>query len=161
MSEARGDGPAGRPVDDPGRLELSAPADPETMDLVHAVLEQLWAVHEDVSERDRARFETAVMEILGNIIEHAYQLDDGAPPTAADSLRRFDIVIAATRGELVASFGDNGMPIALDLSNIAMPDADAESGRGLALAAAAVDDLAYERVEGRNHWRLLCRREPR
>ena len=81
MSEPReGVAPAGR-VDVPGRLELSAPADPETMDLVHAVLEQLWAVHDDVSDRDRGRFETAVMEILGNIIEHAYQLDDGAEAT--------------------------------------------------------------------------------
>ena len=42
-----------------------------------------------------------------------------------------------------------------------MPDADAESGRGLALAAAAVDDMSYERVEGRNHWRLRCVRERR
>ena len=162
MSEPReGVAPAGR-VDVPGRLELSAPADPETMDLVHAVLEQLWAVHDDVSDRDRGRFETAVMEILGNIIEHAYQLDDGAQATTpADGPRRFDIVLAATDDELVATFGDNGMPVALDLSNIVMPDADAESGRGLALAAAAVDDMSYERVQGRNHWRLLCVREPR
>ena len=142
-----------------GRLELSAPADPETMELVHAVLEQLWSVHDDVADHDRARFETAVMEILGNIIEHAYRLDD--LDSAADNPRRFDILLAATDDELVASFGDNGMPIALDLSDIAMPDAEAESGRGLALAAAAVDDMSYERVEGRNHWRLLCVREPR
>ena len=150
---------AGRPVDAPGRLELSAPADPETMDLVHAVLEQLWSVHDDVSARDRVRFETAVIEILGNIVEHAYQLE--GPRDAGPSGRRFDLVLAATDDELVASFGDNGMPVALDLSDIAMPDADAESGRGLALAAAAVDDLSYERVDGRNHWRLLCVREPR
>jgi serine/threonine-protein kinase RsbW len=162
MSDPRQGGPAGRAVDAPGRVELSAPADPETMDLVHAVLEQLWSVHGDVSDRDRTRFETAIMEILGNIIEHAYQLDDGVQETtAADSYRRFDIVLAATDDELLASFADNGMPVALDLSSVVMPDAEAESGRGLALAAAAVDDLSYERVEGRNHWRLLCLREPR
>jgi serine/threonine-protein kinase RsbW len=162
MSDPREDGPVRHRVELPGRLELSAPADPETMDLVHAVLEQLWAVHDDVSDRDRTRFETAVMEVLGNIIEHAYRLDDGVlGTTAVDSPRRFDIVLAATDDELVATFGDNGMPVALDLSNIVMPDADAESGRGLALAAAAVDDMSYERVQGRNYWRLLCVREPR
>ncbi len=157
------DSPTGatrEPVEVPGRLELSAPASPETLDLVHAVLEQLWLNHEDVSARDRFRFETAVIEILGNIVEHAYRLEPGVEDAAGGS-RRFDIVLSATAEELVASFGDNGMPIALDLSDIAMPDEDAESGRGLALAAAALDDLSYERIEGRNHWRLLCVREPR
>ena len=143
----------------PGRLELSGPATPEMLDLVHAVLERLWADHADVSQGDRARFETAVIEILGNIVEHAYRLDPSDDPDDG-SARRFDVTLAATDEELVAAFGDNGMPVALDLSNVTMPDEDAESGRGLALAAAAVDDLSYERVEGRNHWRLLCVRRP-
>lgn len=143
----------------PGRLELSGPATPEMLDLVHAVLERLWADHADVSQGDRARFEMAVIEILGNIVEHAYRLDPSDDPDDG-SARRFDVSLVATDEELVAAFGDNGMPVALDLSNVAMPDEDAESGRGLALAAAAVDDLSYERVEGRNHWRLLCVRRP-
>src|SRR6476659_5709935 len=132
----------------PGRLELSGPATPEMLDLVHAVLERLWADHDDVSQGDRARFETAVIEILGNIVEHAYRLDPSDDPND-ESARRFDVYLVATDEELVAAFGDNGMP-----------DEDAESGRGLALAAAAVDDLFYERVQGRNHWRLLCVRRP-
>jgi len=143
----------------PGRLELSGPATPEMLDLVHAVLERLWADHADVSRGDRARFETAVIEILGNIVEHAYRLDPSDDPND-ESARRFDVSLVATDEELVAAFGDNGMPVALDLSNVTMPDEDAESGRGLALAAAAVDDLSYERVQGRNHWRLLCVRRP-
>lgn len=143
----------------PGRLELWGPATPEMLDLVHAVLDQLWADHDDVSEGDRARFETAVIEILGNIVEHAYRLDPSDYPDV-ESARRFDVSLLATDEELVAAFGDNGMPVALDLSNVTMPDEDAESGRGLALAAAAVDDLSYARVEGRNHWRLLCVRRP-
>lgn len=142
-----------------GRLELSGPATPEMLDLVHAVLDRLWADNTDVSEGDRARFETAVIEILGNIVEHAYRLEPADDPDG-ESARRFDISLVATDEELVAAFGDNGMPVALDLSNVTMPDEDAESGRGLALAAAAVDDLSYERVEGRNHWRLLCVRRP-
>lgn len=136
------------------RLELSAPATPAMLDLVHTVLEKLWEQHDDVAMSDRIRFETAVIEVLGNIVEHAYELD--ASP--ADVLRRFDVCLSATRDELVARFGDNGMPMAIDLSEVAMPGQDAESGRGLALAVAALDDLGYERVDGRNLWRLTCRR---
>lgn len=146
--------------DVPGRLELSAPADPEIMDLVHAILEQLWANHPDVSDVDRFRFETAVIEILGNIVEHAYLLDPDSTASPVDQARRFDIVLGATDEKLIATLGDNGMPVALDLSNVAMPDEDAESGRGLALAVAALDDLSYERVDGRNHWSLTCIRKP-
>lgn len=139
----------------PGRLELSAPADPQMLELVHAVLEQLWTNHPDVADTDRMRFEMAVIEILGNIVEHAYQIDAPEDGTA----RRFDISLGATDTALTASFADNGMPMAIDLSGVTMPGEDAESGRGLALAAAAVDDMSYERVDGRNHWRLLCVRQ--
>jgi serine/threonine-protein kinase RsbW len=136
------------------RLDLSAPATPAMLDLVHTILEKLWEQHEDVAMTDRIRFETAVIEVLGNIVEHAYELD--AAPT--DVLRRFDVSLSASADELVARFGDNGIPMAIDLSEVTMPGDDAESGRGLALAVAALDDLRYERVDGRNLWRLTCRR---
>jgi serine/threonine-protein kinase RsbW len=136
------------------RLDLSAPATPAMLDLVHSVLEKLWEQHDDVDLADRIRFETAVIEVLDNIVEHAYELD-AAP---ADVLRRFDVSLSATPDELVARFGDNGIPMAIDLSEVTMPGDDAESGRGLALAIAALDDLGYQRVDGRNLWRLTCRR---
>lgn len=137
-----------------GRLELSAPATPEMLDLLHAVLEQLWASHQDVGTTDRVRFETAVIEILGNIVEHAYEID----ATVAPGSRRFDVTLTATDTELVATFGDDGVPMGIDLSAVAMPDDLAESGRGLAIAMASVDDLSYERVDNRNLWRLTCTR---
>jgi serine/threonine-protein kinase RsbW len=141
----------------PGRLELSAPADLHIVDLLHALLEQLWIGNPEVSAEDRFRFETAVIEVLGNIVEHAYQLDPAAAEHR-DQARRFIVVLAVTADEVVASFGDNGLPTCLDLSHVAMPQEDAESGRGLALAAATTDELSYERVEGRNHWKLRCTR---
>lgn len=140
-------------TEDDGRLELSAPATPEMLDLVHSVLERLWAAHDDVAPADRARFETAVIEILGNIVEHAYELDAGDAGS-----RRFDVTLTATDTELVAAFGDDGVPMSIDLSTVGLPDDLAESGRGLALAMSAVDDLAYERAGGRNLWRLTCHR---
>lgn len=140
-----------------GRLELSAPADPEVMDLVHEMITHLWATHPDVTERERVRFEMSVIEILGNIVEHAYQLDH-APDAPAMSSRRIEVALAVTDDRLVAHLGDNGLPVALDLSNAVMPDELAESGRGLALATAALDDLSYRRVDGRNLWDLMCLR---
>src|SRR5689334_13923611 len=125
-------------TEDDGRLELSAPATPDMLELVHAALEQLWAANDDVGTVDRVRFETAVIEILGNIVEHAYELD---APSAGN--RRFDVTLWVTPSELGAAFGDDGVPMSLDLSAVAMPDDLAESGRGLALAMAAVDDLSY------------------
>jgi len=95
----------------------------------------------------------SVIEIVGNIVEHAY-LADGDTTGG----RRFDILLGATDDRILAHLGDNGLPVALDLSGAAMPDEFAESGRGLALAMAALDDLTYERVEGRNRWDLLCLR---
>lgn len=136
-----------------GRLDLSAPATPEILDLVHGMIEHLWTTHPDVTDRDRARFEMSVIEILGNIVEHAYRAD-----VETTSGRRFQIVLAATEDRLVAHLADNGLPVGLDLSGAVMPDELAESGRGLALATAALDDLSYRRAGDRNLWDLLCLR---
>jgi len=103
-----------------------------------------------------SRFEMAAVEVLGNIVEHAYRLDVANP----EPQRRFDVTLAVTPTELLAAFGDNGLPMELDLSKAAMPTELEESGRGLALASAALDDFAYFRAEGRNHWRLQCVRRP-
>jgi serine/threonine-protein kinase RsbW len=140
---------------DAGRVEVSAPATPEMMNLAHDAIARLWSAHEGVGAVERIRFETAVVEILGNIIEHAYELDTSDNPQT----RRFDLALTVTDREVVAEFGDDGRPVALDLSAVSMPDDEAESGRGLAMAKAAVDDLSYDRVEGRNHWRLSVRRQ--
>ena len=135
----------------PDRVCLMARADPEILDLAHAMLSHLWIAHHDVPDTARIRFETAVIEILGNIVEHAYQLDAQHP--AAGS-RRFQLALGATAETLVAVMGDNGLPVGLDLSAVVMPDAEAETGRGLPLAKAALDDLDYTRDGVHNQWTL-------
>jgi serine/threonine-protein kinase RsbW len=138
----------------PGHITLSAPAELESIDLVQSAIAELWEHDGSVAAADRIRFEVAVVEIIGNIVEHAFRLDRGV--TASSRLLDIDLGVEADR--VVASFQDNGMPAEIDLSRVTMPDEDAESGRGLALAIAALDDLGYERVAGRNHWNLLCLR---
>ena len=141
----------------PHRLVLSAPADPEVMDLVHALLEHLFAHSPQVDDVTRMKFEMSVIEILGNIVEHAYAHDSALAAVDPSEARRFEIQLVATDHDVVATLSDNGMPVSLDLSDLSMPDVLAESGRGLALAATALDTLWFERVEGRNHWCLACR----
>lgn len=141
----------------PHRLVLSAAADPEVMDLVHALLAHLFGHSPQIDDITQMKFEMAVIEILGNVIEHAYAHDSALPPVDPPETRRFEIQLLATDREVVATLSDNGLPVTLDLSDLSMPDAFAESGRGLALASSALDTLWFERVEGRNHWCLASR----
>jgi serine/threonine-protein kinase RsbW len=117
------------------------------------VLAELWQKDPTVSDGDRMRLETAAVEIVGNIVEHAYRSDGPATPR-----RGIDVVVTADPGQVVAVLADDGMPHGLDLSDVTMPGADAESGRGLPLATAVLDELLYERVGDRNRWTLTCRR---
>lgn len=141
----------------PGRLVLTAPADPEVLDLVHSMLEHLHVGSTPVSPTAKMKFEMAVIEVLGNIVEHAYAHDASLPDVDPSEVRRFEIRLTATDDHLAASLSDNGMPVSLDLDDLPMPDEMAESGRGLALAAAALDVFEFERVGASNHWRLACR----
>ena len=122
------------------------------MDLVQDRLDAFWDHDPTVSVGDRTRFEMAVVEVVGNIVEHAFEADADARG------RRLTVELRVTPEQIEGTLSDNGLPAELDLGSVTMPDQDAVSGRGLALAVAAVDDLAYERVGGRNRWRLLCRR---
>ena len=133
---------------------FDAAVEETVIDLVQDRIEAIWAHDPTVAVADRVRFEMAVVEIVGNIVEHAYEAD------AASGGRMLTVELRLTPDEVEATLSDNGLPAELDLGSVTMPDEDAVSGRGLALAVAAIDDLGYERVDGRNHWRLLCRRAP-
>ncbi len=134
------------------RLEVEMAAHAGAIDTAHELIERLFVEHDDVSARDRFRFETAVIEVLANIVEHAFTMDDEA------GLRRLTLTVSATDAELAAHLCDNGQPAGVDLSDVTMPEDEAESGRGLALTLRAVDDLRYRHAEGRNYWDLRCRR---
>jgi serine/threonine-protein kinase RsbW len=122
----------------------------ESLDLVHDTLAAWWNEVGEVDVRTRFAFETAVIEIAGNVIEHTIAAE-------AAQGRHFTLELVADDA-LTATFRDDGLPVALDLSAVTMADEDDESGRGLALALAAVDRLDYQRVDGRNVWTLECAR---
>jgi serine/threonine-protein kinase RsbW len=136
------------------RYRLEAPARPESVDLVHDLIEKLWTHEAPPTVTDRIRFETAVIEILSNIVEHAARVD---PPDVDP--RQFHLVVLCDDRSIEAQFGDDGRPAEIDLESVAMPGSDAEAGRGLAMASAVVDELSYERIGPVNHWKLVCHRQ--
>ncbi len=99
----------------------------------------------------RFKLETALAEIAANIVEHTRRNDQEAG-------RRYTVLLEATDQELTAVLTDNGRPADVDLAAVTMADVDEESGRGLALAIAALDRLEHRHEDGRNVWTLVCAR---
>ncbi len=137
---------------EPERVELAASVDESAIEAVQDHLEGLWQRHPDVADIDRIRFETGLIEILGNIVEHAFG------PEHDDGTRRLEVLLQVHDDRIEAVLEDNGLPGHIDLSGAVMPGDDAESGRGLPLAKATLDHIGYERIEDRNHWDLVCSR---
>jgi anti-anti-sigma factor len=124
--------------------ELHVCVDPDCLRKVHSLLAAMWSTSTDVSELDRMMFETAVMEIAANIVQHAPDKD----PT------KCNLVLEVYPERLDALFKDDGRMVVVNINEAEMPHALAESGRGLAIAKAAVDVLKYERHNGDNIWKL-------
>ena len=125
---------------------LTAP--PGDLGIVHGLLASVWSDAPGVGARDRMSFETALLELAGNVLAHA---DGGAGLTCT-------VTVEVQPDLLVARLEDDGRPGEADLRDRAMPDVLAESGRGIPLIQALVDDLAYERNGGLNRWRIARRR---
>ncbi|AEF40884.1 ATP-binding protein [Hoyosella subflava] len=132
---------------DDGALTLTATAHPEAIDAVHELLAQLWEGTLSADDIHRMRFETAVAEVAGNIVTHGRE----------SGTRTFTLTVGITDGLLEARFKDDGTPQHLDLTSVSLPEDLAESGRGLAIASALLDELHYRRAPGENTWYLALR----
>jgi serine/threonine-protein kinase RsbW len=130
---------------------VTLPALPACLDVVHDVVAALWAQAPDVTTRDRGRFETAVMEIAGNVLEHSH-------PQAGASSVTLTVAVVADSQTLRATLEDDGRAVLVDLDGARMPGVDAEDGRGLALARSLSDRLSYERMGATNRWTVECHR---
>lgn len=124
---------------------LRTSAGPSLLDDVHALLDALWEHSPAVPPGDRMAFATAVAELAANVVEHASQ---GAPVPVL-------VELSADDGTLAARIEDGGVPLP-ELPD-RTPDPLDETGRGLAIARALSDELAYERVDGTNRWRVVRR----
>ncbi|OII25469.1 hypothetical protein BIV04_15405 [Frigoribacterium sp. MCBA15_019] len=130
---------------------IDVAVEPESIDLVQNAFESWWTSLGDDSLETRFSFETAIVEIAANVIEHSRRSE-------ADLGRRFTLELSATDDRLTAVFHDNGMPSDIDLSAVSMADLEDEDGRGLALALLSLESLDYRHEDGRNVWTLVCRR---
>jgi len=136
-----------------GEYRLEGLAVPETLDLLHGLLARAGAEHPDITPADLMMFETAVIEIAGNVVEH------GVPP--GEVTYGFRLVVLPDR--LEGTLWDSGAPLPeapLEQGSV-MPGEWREEGRGLALAGTVLDDLSCQRVAGGNRWRMTRLRRSR
>lgn len=126
-------------------LVLESGAEPLCVERVHALVEELVLRVPDLQPEDRWRFETAVIEVAGNIVEH------GGPGV------RLRLRLTAYADTVEAVFTDTGRAAVLQ-TPLPRAEDSAEQGRGLALASALVDEVQYERAGPVNRWHLQHRR---
>ncbi|MGL4256681.1 ATP-binding protein [Microbacterium sp.] len=127
-------------------IRLEGIADPLLVDRVHDALDRLFERAPGAGDEDRMLFRLAVSEVATNVVEHAL----------AREPIHVTVEVDAAPGAFSAVFTDTADPALIDLGAVEMPGEDAESGRGLAIALAALDELVHER-NGGNTWRLLRR----
>jgi len=127
-----------------GDYVLEGLAVPESLNLLHDLLDRVSREHPDVDSADLMLFETAVIEVAGNVVEH------GHPPGKVTWAFRIEI----HPDRLEASLSDSGEEYPGGTWGTQMPDPMKETGRGLALATAVLDSLTYERRDDANHWRM-------
>ncbi len=128
--------------------ELEAEAVPACLDDLHALLAEVWSQAPDVVEGDRSRLTIALAELVANVVEHG-RTPSGRPP-------HLRVAVLAEAERLVADLRDDGIgfPPRADLPD----DELAESGRGLALVHAVLDEVHYERRDEHNRWHLVVHR---
>lgn len=107
-------------------------------------MDRVRAAHPAVDPSELLLLETALIEIAGNAVEH------GTPPGGL----RYRFVLELGDDGLHGTFTDDGDPVTLPPDTGAPPDPLAESGRGIALARAALTELRYERQGDQNVWVL-------
>jgi serine/threonine-protein kinase RsbW len=129
-----------------GEYLLEGLAVPESLNLLHDLLERVGLEHPDLSDGDLMLFETAVIEVAGNVVEH------GRPQ--GHVAWTFQLSVLPDR--LEARLSDSGEEYPGGTWGTQMPaDPMQEDGRGLALATAVLDRLAYDRTDQVNHWTML------
>lgn len=133
-------------MNQPEVRQLETRAGPDALVEFEEALSDAWLVHPHVPEPVRTQVGIATGEIGANIIEHAAH---GRPV-------RIVMRVTVLPTQVWVEFTDDGFPLQVDLSAVHLPDEMAERGRGLALAKAVLERLAYER-NACNHWTLVSK----
>ncbi|MGN8026036.1 ATP-binding protein [Microbacterium sp. 22242] len=128
-----------------GRLTrtVRGAADLPFVDELLGTLDGLFAQAPAVPERDRTLFSLALSEVATNIAQHSTR-----PVTMSAHLE-----VGADR--LSAEIRDDADPVRIDWAAVRLPGEQAESGRGLALAVAVLDELSHRADPAGNTWVLV------
>lgn len=116
---------------------------PDGLEDLHDLVEGARTAHPEVEADAFMMMETAVIEIAGNVVEH------GLPPGQV----WWSFTLRVRPEHVEGVLADDGQQYEGDLSSV-MPDPLAESGRGIALARAALDQLHYAHTGGKNVWTM-------
>lgn len=140
------------------RIERDVAAGLDGLATVHEVMSDYWDGVEAAGcggfDRTwRALFDSAVAEIAGNVVRHAYPA-----PAPGDTFR---MCLQCFPDRMEAILLDHGEPFHLlppsrtaDMRD-ALDDLDLDHGWGLPIVYAATDTVEYERLpDGANRWRL-------
>ncbi len=118
---------------------------PDSVDTVQDLLATVWGHVADLDAADLMAAELAIVELAANVVEHANM---GDPIEFALSVVIYDDRIEAT-------VTDEGRVDHVDLRQRAMPDGDAERGRGIPIMQSLTDSLEHRRIDGVNHWTIV------
>ena len=132
------DGPVGEGVAERGAVRLTMPARAEYLILARLALAGI-AREVAMSEEALADLKLAVTEACGNAVRHAYPTDGGEPGTVR-------VVYEVGPDVIEITVEDDGPGVTLDeVPDDVFADEDpAESGMGLAIIRAVMDELAVE-----------------
>lgn len=129
-----------------GVFHVFGPAGLALVDRALDELDRLWERASDVPSQDRILFALALSEVTTNIAQHN---------DTADVVLSIDVRV--TTDTLRACIRDTAPPAPVDWDAVSMPDEAAESGRGLALSQAALDEFTHTVGAHGNTWVLVRR----
>ncbi len=136
-------------MNNPIVLALDLPAAHRYLNIASACIGALIERIEEMSDREMASYaiQLAVQETCANIVDHAYK-------DVEDGRISIELALHADPRRLVVEIYDAGR--AFDPSQVREPDLDNAQvrGYGLFLMNKLMDSVIYERLPGRNHWRL-------
>ncbi|WP_336500322.1 ATP-binding protein [Microbacterium paraoxydans] len=130
-------------------FHIDGPAGLALVDRALDELDRLWARAPEVPAQDQVLFSLALSEVTTNIAQHNER---------ADVVLSIDVRVTAD--ELRAYVRDTAPPAPIDWDAVSMPGEEAESGRGLALSQAALDEFTHTVTDLGNTWVLVRRVDP-
>lgn len=130
-------------------FHIDGPAGLALVDRALDELDRLWSEAAEVPTQDQVLFALALSEVTTNIAQHNEH---------ADVVLSIDVRVTAE--EARAYVRDSAPPAPIDWDAVTMPGEEAESGRGLALSQAALDEFTHTVTDLGNTWILVRRVDP-